>query len=253
MYTIFVDVFLPVFGLAALGSIAGLLGGLILLYNKNWGKFLGVHAVAFAAGVLLTISLIDLLPHSLEALSPNIVLPIILAVMVAASLLEQFLVHFHHHEEHQHSNLETAIPLVLFGDVAHNFLDGVAIAASFLVEPRLGLFVAIATFLHELPQEIGDFGILLSVGWAKIKIITFNLLTALSTFLGAGATLLFVTRVSGLTNVLLAVAAGLFLYISATDLLPKLGARSRDIGWHQSLLFLAGVVIMLLVTNLFPG
>lgn len=245
------NILLPIFALAFLGSMAGLLGGIILLTNKKWGKFLSIHAVAFAAGVLLTVSLLNLLPESLEALSPQTALPFILLVMVVAFLLEQFLVHFHHHEKHKHNNLEIAIPLVLFGDALHNFLDGVAIAAAFLVEPRLGVFVAIATFLHELPQEIGDFGILASVGWSKVKIIGFNLLTAATTFLGAALTLLFATAVAGLTNYLLAVAAGLFLYIATIDLLPRVGARAKDVPWHQSALFLAGVLVMLVVTFYF--
>ncbi len=245
------NLILPVFGLAALGSVAGLLGGVILLTNRRAGKFLSVHAVALAAGVLLTVALLDLIPEAFEMAGENAPL-IILFVMVAAFLLEQFVVHFHHHEEHKHNDLETAIPIVLVGDAVHNFLDGVAIAAAFLTEPRLGVFVALATFLHEVPQEIGDFGILLSAGWRKIRIILFNLLTALTTFLGAGVTLLFAELVSGITQYFLAISAGLFLYIAATDLLPKIGGRARDIRWHQSLLFLVGVLVMLAVTSIFP-
>lgn len=247
------DIVLPVFGLSFVGSIAGLVGGVVLLTNKRWGEFLAVHAVAFAAGALLTVSLLDLFPEALESLGPDVVLPIILSVMVVAFLLEQFLVHFHHHEEHTHNELATTIPLVLFGDAVHNFLDGVAIAATFLIEPRLGVFVAIATFLHELPQEIGDFGILRAAGWKKLRIVAFNLATALTTFLGAGLTLFFAKLVGGVTDYLLAVAAGLFLYIAATDLLPKIGERGKDPAWHQAVLFLAGVALMFFVTNLFPG
>ena len=247
------NVILPVFGLAFLGSIAGLVGGIVLLTNKRWGEFLAVHAVAFAAGALLTVSLLDLLPESLEALGPEIALPTVLAVMAASFLLEQMLAHFHHHEEHRHNELTSAIPLVLFGDAVHNFLDGVAIATAFLIQPQLGVVVAIATFLHELPQEIGDFGILSAAGWAKLRIIVFNLITAATTFLGAGLALFFVGITDGLSGYLVAIAAGLFLYIATTDLLPKAGARAKDVSWHQSALFLAGVIIMVFVTNIFPG
>lgn len=243
------ELIFPVFGLAFLGSIAGLFGGIILLTNKRWGRFLAVHAVAFAAGVLLTVSLLDLLPESLELLGGEVVFPIILATIVVSFLLEQFLIHFHHHREYQRTQLGTAIPLVLIGDSLHNFLDGVVIAASFLIEPRLGFLVALATFLHELPQEVGDFGILLAAGWKKIHIIGFNLLTALTTFIGAGMTLLFAGGAEESTSWLVAVAAGLFFYIALTDLLPQIGARAKDVLWHQSLLFLAGVGLMAVVTN----
>jgi len=245
------NVILPIFGLSFLGSIAGLIGGIILLTNKKWGQSLSVHAVPFAAGVLLTVAFLDLLPESIAALSSEVALPFILVVIVAAFLLQQFLVHFHHHDEHKHNEFTKTVPLVLFGDSVHNFLDGVAIAATFLTEPRLGLLVAVSTFLHELPQEIGDFGLLAAAGWQKKRIITFNLITAAATFLGAGVALLFATTLVGVTNYLLAVAAGLFFYIAATDLLPKVGGRSRDIVWHQSLLFLVGVFLMATVTRFF--
>lgn len=243
---------MPVFGLAFLGSVAGLLGGLILLANKKLGSFLSVHAVAFVAGVLLSVTILDLFPESIELLGQDTALLAILLVVVASFFLEQIVVHFHHHEEHGHTDIKSAIPLVMFGDSLHNFLDGVTIAAAFLVEPRLGFLVALATFLHELPQEIGDFGILLAAGWKKGKIVMFNLLTALATFVGAGATLVFANIASGLSNLLVAVAAGLFLYIAAADFLPKIGQRSKDPSWHQSLLFLSGVLIMIVITKAIP-
>lgn len=241
----------PVFGLAFLGSIAGLIGGVVLLTNKNWGKFLAIHTVPFAAGVLLSVSFLDLLPQAIRTLTAETALPFILVVIVVSFLSEQFLVHFHHHEEHKHDQLSSAVPLILFGDAVHNFLDGVAIAAAFLVEPRLGVLVSVATFLHELPQEIGDFGLLASAGWERSRIVIFNLITAATTFLGAGLALIFATTFAGITNYLIAVAAGLFFYIAATDLLPKVGGRSRDVTWHQSLLFLTGVLLIAAVTRTF--
>lgn len=247
------DVIIPVFGLSFLGSIAGLVGGVILLTNKKLGNFLSVHAVAFAAGVLLTVTILDLFPESISLLGEDVALLVILLVVVVSFLLERVIVHFHHHEEHEHRDIENVVPLVMFGDSLHNFLDGVTIAAAFLVEPQLGFLVALATFLHELPQEIGDFGILLAAGWKKGKIIIFNLLTALATFVGAGATLVFANIASGLVSFLVAVAAGLFLYIAAADFLPKIGQRSKDAQWHQSILFLAGVLIMTILTKALPN
>lgn len=241
------DVVIPVLLLSFIGSIAGLLGGIILLLRQSWGRLVSVYAVAFAAGVLLTVSLTDLLPEAIESLEAGKALGIVLGVFVVASLLEKLIVHFHHHEDHGHDNLDSAVGFILVGDAMHNFLDGVSIAASFIADTRLGVFVALATFLHELPQEIGDFGLLLAAGWKRWKIITFNLITAATTFIGALGTLFFAPRIEGSIPFLLAVAAGLFLYIATTDLLPRAGLKRKGSTWRHYGLFVIGVMLMIAV------
>ena len=153
-----------------MGSVAGLIGGIFLLSQEKLAKVLSIHAIPFAAGVMLAVSLLDILPEAIEESNVRVVLQLVLLVVVVAFLFEQFLLHLHHHEGHV-KTLKTSLPLVISGDTIHNFIDGLAIATAFLVDPKLGFVVAVATFLHELPHEMGDFGLMLAAGWKKPKII----------------------------------------------------------------------------------
>lgn len=243
--------FLPVMGLATLGSLLGLLGGVTLLLNKKWAKTWSVHSIPFAAGVLIAVSLLDILPEAIEADGGKPVLGIVLLVMVITFLFEQFFIHFHHHGEHKRT-LKSPVFLVIIGDTVHNFIDGTAIAASYLVNPALGILVAVATFLHEIPHEIGDFGLMLKAGWGRRRVILVNLFSAMSTYLGALIVLAFSTVFDGQSSLLLAVAGGLFLYIGASDLLPEVEAEYKDSPWHQAMLLLAGVALIWALTQFLP-
>lgn len=248
--------FLPVMGLATLGSLLGLTGAVLMLSKKQWGKSISIHAIPFAAGVMLAVSFLDILPEAVEKLEVKNVFLVVLVVMVAVFLLEQFLLHFHHHsdlhKEHEHMGLSRAVPLSIAGDTIHNFLDGVSIAAAYLVNPSLGFVVALATFLHEIPQEMGDFGVMLAAGWKRSRIIFVNLVTAMFTYLGAFLVLLFASSLRGHFNILLAVAGGLFLYLGASVLLPEVHNDKRDNPWHQALLLLAGVALIWVLTQFIP-
>lgn len=242
---------LSILALATLGSLAGLSGGMLILSQKSWAKSLSAHAIPFAAGVLLSVTLLDILPEAIEKSNSQFILLIVLIVMILAFFFEQFFFHLHHHQEKPRT-LKSSIPLVIFGDTIHNFIDGVVIAASFLVQPTLGLVVAIATFLHEIPHEMGDFGLMLAAGWRRQQIILVNILSALATYLGAIIVLVFSNTFEANLAILLAVAGGLFLYIGASDLLPEVGYPKKDHPWHQGLLLLAGVSLIWGLTKIFP-
>lgn len=244
--------FLAIFGLATLGSVLGLAGGILMIARKDWQRFLSVHSIPFAAGVMLAVSLLDVLPEAIEESGAGFVLKVVLVVMVTAFFFEQFLLHLHHHKEHHRTVLKSSLPLVVAGDTIHNFIDGLAIAAAYLVEPSLGILVAVATFLHEVPHELGDFGLMLAAGWAKTKVIMVNLASALATYLGAFTVLVFAQTFELNLGLLLGIAGGLFLYIGASDLLPEVHEEHRDNPWHQALLFVAGVFLVWLVTGLVP-
>lgn len=243
---------LPIFGLVTLGSLAGLVPGILLLARQQWAKVLSVHAIPFAAGVLLSVSLLDLLPEAIEQASPALVLTTVLLVMVGAFFFEQLFVHFHHHEEHRRT-LVSSVPLIVLGDTIHNFVDGIAIVAAYLVEPSLGLLVALATFFHETPHELGDFGLMLAAGWKRAKVIWANIISALATYLGAALVLLFSAAFEQNLALVLAVAGGLFLYIGASDLLPEVHEDHRDKPWHQAGLLLAGVLLIWILTQFIPA
>lgn len=212
---------LNLFLLALLGSVIALIGGLIFLFNKGWSETLERNSVPFAAGVLVTVSLLGLLPEAVE-LTGESAFFIVLVSFFGAYLFENIFFGIHHHDTHHHGKeYESSVPLVIFGDTIHNLMDGVAIGASFLVAPGLGLVTAISTFLHEVPHEIGDFGILLKAGWERNRIIVVNVFSASATIFGAF--FIFLTpQKEALTGVLLALSAGIFLYLGASDFLPHI-------------------------------
>lgn len=210
--------------LALLGSVVALVGGVVFLMVGKWSKTLARYSVPFAAGVLLTVAMLGLLPEAVHVVGGKAFL-VTLVTFLGAYLFENLFCELHHHDD-GHKCTETrhkqAIPLVIVGDTIHNLIDGVAIAASYLVNPGLGLVTTVSTFLHEVPHEIGDFGILLKAGWEKRKILLVNLGSALMTVVGALA-VYYLNFGEVLMGSLLAAAAGMFLYLGASDFLPHAG------------------------------
>src|SRR5687768_11378348 len=177
---------------AFIGSVAGMIGGVVLLVKKEWATKLAYMSIPLAAGVLLSVSFLDLLPEAVEEIGDT-AFSIVLIVFVALFLIERFILYFHHHQGsgesekhlgHSHKS-ETSVPLIIFGDTIHNFIDGIAIGTSYLIDPSLSLIVAISTFMHETPHEIADFGLLIAKGWKSKKVFFVNLFSAMATFPGA--------------------------------------------------------------------
>jgi zinc and cadmium transporter len=239
--------------LAFLGSIAGLIGGVILILKESWGRTLCKYAIPFAAGVLISVSILHLIPEANHEMGEGAFLIVLLAFL-GSFLFEQFFAHLHHHEDRRHTMLKTAVPLIIFGDTIHNFIDGVAIAAAYLANPMFGVVVALATFLHETPHEIGDFGLLMKAGWGKGKTFLANLFSASFTFPGALFVFFFVRDAHEKIGALLAISAGIFLFLGASDFLPEVEEEERK---HPSWKYLAplfvGVAIMYLMTLIVPG
>jgi len=238
--------------LASLGSFVGLLGGIVMLSSKKWSNALEHHAISFAAGVMITVSLVGILPESVEFIGHTAYVAILLTFL-ATFLFERLFLGIHHHDEHQGcSTHKTSVPGVLLGDTIHNFIDGVAIGVSFLVSPGLGLVTAVSTFLHEIPHEIADFGILLKAGWDKRRIILVNVISASITLAGA-LTIYFFPVSNYLIGVLLAVAAGIFLYLGASDFLPQTRDHDREGSKIKGIFpLILGALIMLAVMELVP-
>ncbi len=237
--------------LSFIGSILGLAGGLGLLLNERLAKKMSVQLIAFAAGVILATTFLDLLPEAVAEGGKNIYFLALLG-MVSFFLIEDFILHFHHHEKHEES-LASVVPLVIVGDSIHNFIDGIIIAATYLIDPHLGIMVTIATFFHELPQEIGDFAVLLSAGLSKAKVIGANLLSALATFAGAILTYYSASYSHSITGPLVGIATGMFLYISSVDILPEItkGEEPKH-RISNALAFIFGILVMIVVTYVIP-
>lgn len=228
--------------LTLIASVLALIGGVVFLFVKPWSRTLALYSVPFAAGVLLTVALIGLLPEAVHVIDQKAFL-IALITFLAAYLFENIACDLHHHHETSQKGVDYcgATWLVILGDTIHNFIDGATIAATFLANPGLGIITTASTFLHEVPHEIGDFGILLKAGWKRGKILLVNIISALFTVVG-GLAVFFLFSQEIILGYLLAAAAGLFLYLGASDFLPHAG---EDISRQKAIIvLLIGVLMM---------
>jgi len=232
-------------------SLLSLTGVLLLMINKKTMDALVFVILSFATGSLFAAAFFDLFPQALEKLDSKVVFGIALGAIVVFFILER-IIHWHH-EHHDHTKHEKPVAyLVLVGDSIHNFFDGVAIAASFLASPALGVATTLAIMLHEIPQELSDFTLLIYGGFSAKKALAFNLVSALFAVVGALAFYYISPLVNNLQFYGLAFAAGGFLYIAGTDLLPELHREEEKLkSMIQLAAILAGIVVMwLLITNL---
>lgn len=237
-------------------SLSSLVGGLLLTNQKLLTKKLITFLISFAAGVILTIAFLDLLPEALHHAEEsgseiNIFVPAFLGVLLFF-FLERFLLWFHHHDD-SHETEPTSV-LILLGDGVHNFIDGIIIAAAFIAEPALGFVTAFAIAAHEVPHEIADFSILIHSGMNKMKALFFNFLSSLTALAGAIGGYYFLQTIEKALPYLLAFSAGTFIYIACSDLIPDLHKEFKmKKRWEQSLPFIAGIILMYFILSLTHG
>ncbi len=227
-----------------IGGVISLIGGLILLGNRKAAHKLADYVTPFAAGALLAAVFLDLLKDGLEEAESDVVLISTLVGIILFFLAERFLHWFHHH--HQHADKDPATSLIIIGDTVHNGLDGIAIAAAFLISVPTGIVTTIAVAAHEIPQEIGDFGLLLSKGMRRRQVLMVNVLSALATTFMAVITFALGSADKLPIGILLGVSAGLLLYIAMSDIIPDLHERSakkRLFDW-QPLLLIIGILVV---------
>ncbi|MDO8583329.1 MAG: ZIP family metal transporter [bacterium] len=232
-----------------IGSISALIGGVVLLSRQKFVLKISHFLASFAAGILLGTAFFDLLPEAVhEGEKTGIdVFPWVLVGILLFFLIERFIHWFHHHEEfhEDEKELKATLPLIIVGDTMHNFIDGVVIAATFMVSVPLGIATSLSVFAHELPQEIGDFGLMLHKGLKPKRIILVNILSAAVSFLGAIITYSLGNILEGYIPMLLAVTAGFFIYIAASDLIPEIHHEKRKgFAFIESVLLILGVIIM---------
>lgn len=224
-----------------LGGVVSLAGGITLLYWRKLTNYV-LELTSFAAGVLIAISILDLIPESYQAGDQEAVSLLILAGILFLFFLERTSVWFHHHHEpHEH---HPAMIGVWFGDTLHNFIDGVAIGTSFLLGNNLGIATAVAVGIHELPQEIADFSLYVKAGYSRAKTIGLNILSSFSTLLGAVLVYVFGEKIAGGELYILGFTAGMFLYIALSDLIPELHTitNKREVG-RQLVAFSVGLAV----------
>jgi len=238
-----------------LGGVLSLMGAVLLLKNNKTASGLAKYATPFAAGVLLAAAFTDLLPEAIEEVDSQSALLAALLGLLFFFMLERFLRFFHHHHEHEEDGKnKSSNSLIIIGDTLHNALDGVAIGAAFLISPSTGIVAAIAIAFHEIPQEIGDFGLLLRNGMKKKKVLLVNVISALATTAAAVITFAVGDAESTIIPYALAATAGFFIYIAASDIIPeiheKLTPGTKDL---RPWLLLLGAVFIMVVSPLAHG
>ncbi|HSA83522.1 MAG TPA: ZIP family metal transporter [Patescibacteria group bacterium] len=243
-----------------LGSIGSLIGGVILLSKEKFALKISHFLASFAAGTLLGTAFLSLLPeaaHEAEHSGTNIFLWT-LGGIIFFFLVERFIHWFHHHDEYHESETahkkdsDSIIPLIIIGDTLHNFLDGIVIAATFMVNIPLGIATTIAIAMHEIPQEIGDFGLLLHKGLKRKTIIFINIFSAAAAFFGAIMTFMLGEVLEDYIAILLALTAGLFIYIASSDLIPEIHHEKRkNFAIIETLLLIIGIALIWFTTGIF--
>ncbi len=233
-------------------SFIAFLGALFLFLNDKLLNKILLFLVAFSAGALLGGAFFHLLPEAIaevgvgEAQLLKLFLFLILGFCLFF-VLEQF-ISWHHHHAKSHPKIMPFSYLILVSDSVHNFIDGIVIAVSFVVALPVGIVTALAIALHEIPQEIGDFGVLVYGGFKRKKALFLNFLSAITVVFGGVFGFLLSEKIGDSIVFLLPLAAGNFIYIAASDLIPEI---KHKVSVKKSIIhfavFLLGIFLMLLI------
>ena len=230
-----------------MGSIGALFfSALFLLFPISVRQRLVPNLISYATGTLLGAAFLGMIPAGLEKAAPFDFSVALLAGIILFFLLEKIVLWRHCHEE-QPTQKSAAAPLILVGDAFHNLVDSFVIASAFLISIPLGISTSLAVIAHEIPQEVGDFAILLENGYPRHKAFLFNGLSSITTVPGALIAYLWLAQVSALVPYIIALSAASFIYIALSDLMPVL---SKKVGHgatiRQLLLILAGIATIAL-------
>ena len=227
-------------------SLVSLVGLFALSVREETIKKCIFLLVSLAVGALLGDAFIHLIPEAFESgIDPLVVSLLVIAGIILFFVIEKFL-HWHHHgdDTNEHS-IHPVGKLVLFSDGVHNFIDGVIIGTSFMVSFPLGIATTLAVILHEIPQEVGDFAVLLHAGYSRRRALWLNFFSALTAVLGTLVAVALVEAGEIFANWVLPLAAGGFIYIAMTDLIPELHkTKEKKHSFFQFLALVLGVILM---------
>ena len=225
-----------------LGSVGAIIGAaLVLTFPARMRKTLLPGLLSYATGTLLGAAFLGMIPKGVQQATVLSVSSTVLAGIVLFFLLEKMIIWRHCHDVECEAH-GTAGPLILIGDAFHNFVDGFVIAAAFLTSIPLGIAASLAVIAHEIPQEVGDFAILLESGYSRMRSLILNMLSSLTTLPGAVIAYYFLGETREAVPYILALSAASFIYIAVADLVPSL---HRQVGLKavltQFVLILAGI------------
>lgn len=252
----------PLFSILLATTLAGVLSiSLAAFFSFSLLSKAVERMVSLSVGILLSTSLLHALPEAFESdADAHTLFAVLLAGLLGFFLLEKtaILRHSHHYEgdghghEHGHDKHEAGKAgwMILVGDGLHNFTDGILIAAAFLADPNLGLLTALAIIAHEIPQEVGDFIVLLNAGFSRARAYAYNLLCSLLAVAGGVVGYFFLGQARDWIPYVLVFASSGFIYIAVSDLMPQMQRRATlQETIPQVVLIAVGVVIVLLVTG----
>ena len=236
-------------------SLISLIGVIALAVKPKTLNGMLFALISLSAGGLLGAAFLDLMPEAIDLAGVQNAMLLALAGFLLFFLLEKFLLWYHCHEYptcRNPAHRKKALPyLNIVGDGIHNFVDGMIIATAYLANPSLGVITTIAVIMHEIPQEIGDFGVLVYCGLTRLNALAFNFLSALTAFLGAIAVFIMASSFQGLSAILLPLAAGHFIYIAGADLIPELQKElDKKKSMIQLLCLLIGIGLIVLTQSL---
>jgi zinc and cadmium transporter len=235
-------------------SIVSLILVSTIILHKSFHK-VSFPLVSFAAGALLATGLLDTFPEAIDISGEKVFLWVTLS-FAFFFVVERLFLLLHHHDHHDHNKDQLKIPasFLIFGDALHNIVDGAAIAAAFLVSFPLGVITTIAVFVHEIPHELGDFGILIHKGWERKKAIVFNGISGIAALFGAAIAFYLSNQFEEIVPILLSITTANFIYLSATDLLPEIHHKTdKREAIYNSLLFLLGIALIVILMRIIPA
>lgn len=241
------------------GLLSVLAASLFLLCSEPVRKSLLPHLVSFATGTLLGAAFLGLLPHAIEGVASgdSHIIPLtVLLGLLGFFVLEKLVIWRHCHEDH--CAVHGAEPvnhdhstgtMILVGDSLHNFLDGILIAGAFLTDIHLGIVTSLAVAAHEIPQEVGDFAVLLHSGLGRGRAFLYNVLSSLATVIGGVLAFFALNELQQALPYVLAVAASSFIYIAVADLIPTLHQRVETRATLQQVVLIAIGVLLIYTTH----
>ena len=231
-----------------IGGLFSLAGGFLILWRRRDLEQFMLPLLSFAAGAFLATAFFDILPEALEAVDePHVIMIWLVAGFVAFFTIERFLMRTRALEHnHSHADHTESLPLlIIFGDTLHNFMDGILIGLAFIANPAAGLATALAVAAHEIPQEIGDFTILLNQKWHPRNIIGVNVAQSLATLPGAFLGYWGGQIITPSVPLLLAFASGIFIYLGASSLIPEIHHQAEHrYFWRVFLPFIFSLAIV---------
>ncbi len=229
-------------------SIISLLGIFFLAFKTKTLNKITTYLVSFAAGSLFGAAFLHIMPEAIEELPGMLPFGLLLIGILLFFIIEKGFHWRHCHEQNCKSHIGY---LNLFGDAIHNFIDGIAIASAFLININTGIITTLSILLHEIPQELGDFGILIHSGFTRAKALLYNFYSAIFAILGALIAYLLSNYVYNFTIYLMPIVAGGFIYLAGSDLIPEIHKeKGLKVSILQTLFLAFGLILIFLMSEL---